>query len=237
MHAIKKNILLISPHPDDIAYSCLLPAYDNDNISTVLTVFGQSKYAYGSSNAYNADWVTAIRKSEDLEFCSLINAKLIYLDYADSSISFSSDKTYIDLYPFHRELAEIIKSNIFDHHFRRVYFPMALGWHYDHKIIRDIILKEVAPCCDGIADFVMYEDLPYTLQFSDNDMAIALMHILKDKGYTKLTSSIMKSSDTALQRQVIDIYKSQYETDTVRQIIKHKIVDGNIVERFHRIDV
>lgn len=237
MPKIERKILLISPHPDDIAYSCLLPALDKKNTATVLTVFSRSKYAYESSIAYDVDVVTAIRKAEDMEFCRIINAQMHSLDYPDSSITFSSEKMFLDLYPYHKELAEVIRSYIIDNHFIRVYFPMALGWHYDHKIIRDVILKEVVQQLINTIEFVMYEDMPYTCQFTYDEIKKRLKSIVKANGYSGLSSSKMESSDVTLQTRAIEIYKSQYEADTVNQIISHKIVGGKIVEKFYKLYV
>lgn len=235
MPKAEKKILLISPHPDDIAYSCLLPSLDEENTSTVLTVFGRSKYAFKSSNTYDVDIVTAIRNAEDIEFCRFINAQLHSLDYPDSSITFSSEKRYLDLYPNHRELGDVIRSYIINNHFLRVYFPIALGWHYDHKIIRDVFLKEVVRQLKGTIEFVMYEDMPYTCQFTCDEIKKTLISIVRANGYTGLLLSQMESSDVTLQTRAMEIYKSQYEADTVTQIIKHKIVDGKIVEKFYKL--
>lgn len=237
MHRLKRNILLIAPHPDDIAYSCILPTLDKDNECSVMTVFSRSRFAYGSSISYNEDIISAVRKSEELEFCRFINAKLHVLDYLDSSLTFSHDINYNDLYPYQNELADVINTCIYDNRFDQVYFPVALGWHYDHKIIRDVIMKKVIQNCKDITQFIMYEDLPYTLQFSEKEIGTKLFSLCKIHRFADLYTYMMKSSDVDSQIHAIEIYKSQYDKDTIRKILTHKIINGNIVEKYYKIYV
>lgn len=237
MPDVKRKILIVSPHPDDVAYSSLIPAFDKKNISTIMTIFGRSKYAYGNSNNNNEKKISSIRKAEDIEFCKLINAKLLFYDYPDSSITFSKEKKYKDLYPCRNELAEIIKSNIVSCHYDCVYFPMAIGWHFDHRIIRDILMEEVIPYCNHTIEFIMYEDMPYALQLSTEEINAAMTSITRNYGYPEISYKIMTSPDIKIFKDAIQIYESQYEVNTVNKIVNHKINDGYIMERFCKIHV
>lgn len=236
MPNIKRKILLIAPHPDDIAYSSLLPASDKENMATVMTIFGRSRYAYGNSTN-DEKKISSIRKSEDIKFSRFINAKLLYFNYPDSSITFSSEKNYEDLYPFHNELSNIIKSNIVNSHYDSVYFPMAIGWHYDHRIIREILMKEVIPHCNRTIEFIMYEDLPYALPFSDKEIQIEINSIIRKYGYLQTSHNTMSSPDVKILKDSIEIYESQYNADTISKIVNHKIKGENIIENFHKIHV
>lgn len=237
MFSDERKILLIAPHPDDIAYSCLLPTLVIENHCTVMTIFGRSRYVFGTSDNKDIDKVSAIRKHEDLRFCKFIKAEQRYFNFPDSSITFSNDKSYEELYPIRNELTDLIKSEIGEGHYHCIYFPMALGWHYDHSIIRELIVDDVIPLYRDSCEFVMYKDLPYALDFSEGETEAKLTSIMSkfyDLQFFKYTMSL---PEIERLNQVINIYASQYESDVVAKLLQYKVLNGQVVETFYKLYV
>lgn len=237
MFSDKRKILLIAPHPDDVAYSCLLPALVIENQCTVMTIFGRSRYVFGTSDNMDIEKVSAIRKYEDLRFCKFIKAEQRYLNFPDSSITFSNDKSYKELYPIRNELADLIKSEIGEGHYDCIYFPMALGWHYDHSIIRELIVDDIIPSYRGSCEFVMYEDLPYALELPKGETEAKLTSLISKFSDSRFFKYKMSLPEIEKLDQVINIYASQYESDVVTKLLQYKVLNDRVVETFYKLYV
>ena len=233
----KRKILLIAPHPDDIAYSCLLPALDINNQCTVMTIFGRSRYGFGTSDNGDVEKVSAIRKCEDYRFCRFINAEQRYLYFSDSSITYSKDKSYEELYPMRNKLADIIKAEIGAGRYDCIYFPMALGWHYDHSIIRELIMDSVVPSYSGACEFVMYEDLPYALDFTEQETEAKFTSMIGRLSESRFSKYKMSQPEIDRLNRAIDIYASQHEPDVVTKLLQYKVFNGRVVETFYKLYV
>ena len=83
--------IFLSPHPDDIAYSCYGPLVNPPvprlDSSLILTVFSVSRHATGELGRRGCQHeVTRVRKAEDETFASSVGCRLLSLDFPDSSV-------------------------------------------------------------------------------------------------------------------------------------------------------
>ena len=84
--------IFISPHPDDIAYSCF-GAFHMSKNPCLLTVFGRSKYSANHCvNPLDENIVSGIRKKEDILFADYNNASYYSFNFPDTSLTLSTVK-------------------------------------------------------------------------------------------------------------------------------------------------
>jgi LmbE family N-acetylglucosaminyl deacetylase len=156
-------VVLLSPHLDDVAYSCggLVDKELPNSSAVVVTVFSRSAYV-SSPPLYSTADITRIRQREDRSYCSARGLRQCLVQCADSSLSGYSDET------------EILDMRADDHRGRTVsrrlnrltrllrpeliIGPAGLGNHVDHVLVSDWLLRtEVVPPSRRL----FYEDIPY----------------------------------------------------------------------------
>ena len=172
------NILVLSPHRDDAAFSLSLSIaawLGAGHLITILNVFTRSLYAPyagggGQTDSARLALVSAVRKGEDQSFLaamkdgSKVDLTMVDLDLMDAPIRLhcdsstvcdmdvlSSDKTI----PIIREAVTQLTQKHPSDGFALV-LPLGLGHHVDHRTSRDAALPFTTemPCA-------FYEDLPY----------------------------------------------------------------------------
>lgn len=227
--------LFISPHPDDIAYSCILPSLRSDWDKTIMTIFGRSRYAFGDSKS-DIDNTSIIRKQEDERFAQYVDANLIYCTFDDSSITYSNQSNYTS-HPNRNEIYTRIENEIINNQYKYVFFPIGVGWHFDHQVIRDIIVKEIIPRYSGLysCKFYMYEDYPYIIDYSREDYAKFIEDLLGE--YSHITLQRIHLSACCINEQTysLDIYESQRDNIEIGQILHCKIEGSRVIEKIWNI--
>lgn len=215
------NILFIAPHPDDIAYSCFIAANLNVKNKHLLTVFGKSCYGYQSTNN-NVDIISRIRKFEDSLFAELIHARFDYNEFEDSSITFNNRPYSLSSYPNVDNIERLLQNTINRQSFSHVFFPAGLGWHYDHRIVSDIIVTQILPLFYHSVKFIAYEDLPYVIDLTNNEIDKRISDLLTVHPIHQVKRLNIRGGSLRLQKEAIKKYSSQYEKPLVDKILNYK---------------
>jgi LmbE family N-acetylglucosaminyl deacetylase len=163
------NILVLSPHRDDAAFSLSLSIAHWLAVGhrvTILNVFTRSLYApYSDAESVHENdrlsWVSAMRKREDEAFLKQVpGASMIDLNIKDAPIRLHCDASIVcdmDVDPNDSALPKIRKAvarQLETPH--ALVIPLGLGHHVDHRVVRDAVLPLTPdrPCA-------FYEELPY----------------------------------------------------------------------------
>jgi LmbE family N-acetylglucosaminyl deacetylase len=192
------RILFVSPHPDDAALSCgglilrLREAGDEVTILTIFSAYGRldrlTPYqrlalGFGEDGGPNdggpndrvptPSQVMELRRDEDRAYARRVGAALIHLDLPDAVFrNYVGDEELMgepkpgDPAPV-AELATVNR----DLRPERVYLPMAVGSHVDHRLARraGIALSETGELDAEAVRF--YEDFPYAHNLAFDDPA------------------------------------------------------------------
>lgn len=178
---MSKNILFISPHFDDAAFSCggnIQKLVRSGHSVHLLTVFTKSKKPFNSfakecqlskGIPIEEDYLS-LRAKENVNFAkfmginNVVNLDFLeapYRGYESSKSLFLSDETkessLID------ELTEKIKSYVMRFKFDQIYSAAALGNHIDHLLVRSATQKLYTSIVNSETSFYLYEDLPYAI--------------------------------------------------------------------------
>lgn len=148
-----KKVLLISPHFDDAVLSAgqfMAGRPDTD----VLTVFGGYPKDLDASTPYDVkcgfekarDAVT-VRRQEDDEALSNLQANSFYLEFSDSQYGETHDRN---------EILKAIKNFILENDYEFVLCPIGIS-HPDHILVAKIV-KSLEPYIDK--NIYYWEDLP-----------------------------------------------------------------------------
>lgn len=182
-------IVLIQPHPDDLAYSiggCIIKKmFGPDPLA--ITVFSRSE-----STKKPIDNVSEVRKNEDKAYFKSVGIRHIDLDLPDSSIR-PFDYSMDTLVRVKNELHKIIPPCA------DVFVPMAIGYHIDHLIVRE--------ASRNFKNKTYYEDIPYSFRYNPNiekDMKLLSINI-SDVVHTKVAR--------------LGLYESQMDENTVKQVL------------------
>lgn len=213
--------LLISPHPDDVAYSCggLLATLGRPVHTTLLTVFTRSAWALPRRlRRAGAQVVSAQRRQEELRYCRLRGfADYWPLGFADAGLRGYDDVTEISS-PVEEdgireavaeEVAEAVERSGAD----SVLAPAGVGSHIDHLLVHDAVR---GTACGG-ALTLFYEDLPYAGQHD----AAAVAGTLRDR--RGLAPYVRVDISGVVEQKVrgMYVYASQTDDECVREALHH----------------
>ena len=168
--------IFLSPHPDDIAYSCygslVNPPAPRQDAVFILTVFSTSVRANGQLGQRKCqEEITRVRQLEDATFAKSEGIRLLTLGFPDSSvrretnmgpeISLEDATKHPKFKAVKEAIAQVIGPAI-GH--ASLYVPLGIGSHIDHRMVREaakmIAIESGIPgALDGIR---YYEDLPYS---------------------------------------------------------------------------
>jgi LmbE family N-acetylglucosaminyl deacetylase len=164
--------LYMSPHPDDICYSCYGKVHKGErshrgsqgSSRLIVTVFSQSRCCnghLGEELKQNVDDITKIRKDEDEAFASSVGCKLIQLGLSDSSArdefsrreelhieSKAEQAKAVKQHPTYAKvenaLTDILRWAVKCK--ATIYMPLGIGCHIDHLMTRvatESILEDI----------------------------------------------------------------------------------------------
>jgi LmbE family N-acetylglucosaminyl deacetylase len=155
------RVLLLSPHPDDIAWSlgatvARLRAADAE--LHVLTFFGRSRYAPG--HAWHGHVAASrIRRAEELAWADRAGVTLRRLGLPDASLRGYDDETELGPTPAPELVDDVLQA--LDAACARVrpdllLAPIAAGGHVDHAAVRAAVSRLRTD-----AEVLWFDDLPY----------------------------------------------------------------------------
>jgi LmbE family N-acetylglucosaminyl deacetylase len=155
------RILLISPHPDDIAWSLgvtVARLHAAGALMSCLTLFGRTRYAPNSPE-HGTLAASALRAREEDAWATLTGVRVERCDLPDASLRGFDDDTEMGPEPeseiVHRVTA-VLRSAVAGAQPDLVVAPLALGGHVDHSATRRALRA-----LDLAVDVLCYEDLPY----------------------------------------------------------------------------
>ena len=220
------NLLVLSPHRDDAAFSLSLSISHwlaEGHRVTLLNVFTRSLYApYSEADAQpeaqRLDFVSALRKGEDETFLKALGGgvKMVDLDIEDAPIRLKCDSSIVcdmDVDPKDPATPRIQKAlseySSESGKASALVLPLALGHHVDHRVARDAALpfSTQLPCA-------FYEDLPYATR---DGVRVDLSRFREDAS-TRLHEELFPSlchgthtRPTELKRRLAMLYNSQID--------------------------
>jgi LmbE family N-acetylglucosaminyl deacetylase/glycosyltransferase involved in cell wall biosynthesis len=172
---ITGEIIVLSPHPDDVAF-CIGGLIQKSILRSpvhILTLFGRSNYL--RETGFQPDWldVTEVRKSEEFAFASRVGVQLSYLEFPEASLrlgpSFErifNDDNDADL-PLLIETESVVQRRLDELNPVLLFSPLGLGGHKDHlltrKLAQNLARKQNVP-------LVYYEDLPYAAELAEEKL-------------------------------------------------------------------
>ncbi|GAA3301805.1 MULTISPECIES: PIG-L deacetylase family protein [Dactylosporangium] len=159
------NVLLLSPHPDDIAWSIggtVARLAGTGTALSALTLFGRTTYA-PASPAHGTTAAGGVRALEDAAWSSLTGVRLYRADLPDASLRGYDDDTEMGaraepaiVAQAAERLAGALRATRPD----LLLVPLAIRGHVDHVAAR-AAAEAVAPVEAPGCALVYYEDLPY----------------------------------------------------------------------------
>ena len=152
--SIKKNILIISPHPDDdvigMGGTITLKSHEDCHFTIVYVTNGGGSAAEGSYKDFSKDEMVKIRKLEAEASIQMLldnphQAEQIFLDFNSSDL-FENPELYT------KELSNILGRKKFD----EVYIPYPEDRHPTHKAVAKLSLETIR-AKDVEAQILAYE--------------------------------------------------------------------------------
>ncbi len=231
------NILILSPHRDDAAFSLALAIKGwlaAGHRVTVLGVFTRSLSApYSDADTVHPNdllsYVSAMRRREDAEFLKLLpGLHMVDMNLKDALLRLrctagevfttgpSTEDTAIA--KIQKSLAKLAADPGID----AVLVPLGLGHHVDHLVVRNAALAFAAtrPCA-------FYEDLPDAFRSGAilEDSAQAELAALRESN-TSIESAnaiVLRAGEdaataTKIKRRIVSVYASQIDDATIDAI-------------------
>ncbi len=159
--------LLLGPHCDDIAYSLagrLISGAESGRHLQLLTIFSESRFAPYAPGVTSQAQVSALRHAEESNFCAALHLEHARLGLAEAplrgypdvdSLFIDSDVLLED--PMVACLEQCLRQRIERGVPARVFAPLGIGGHVDHRITRAAAQRVFGNVCP----LFFYEDLPY----------------------------------------------------------------------------
>lgn len=249
--------LFLSPHFDDAVLSCGGTIHRLAGLGeavSVLTIMGSGLPETVPDTPIIRDlhrrWEAghdplAARKQEDITALKSLGASAQHLNIHDCvyrvadgvALYPSEESLWGDIHPDDPALnilKQITPANM--EQTKRVYVPLGVGHHVDHRIIRDWGLELVKRYPD--IDFLFYEEYPYTKDIPAINRALNAFITAMNRHDVRLTEADIKA-----KIQAVGCYRSQISTfwesveDMARDIRASLARDagGEPVERYRRM--
>jgi LmbE family N-acetylglucosaminyl deacetylase len=226
------NILVLSPHRDDAAFSISLSIAHWLAVGhrvTLLNIFTRSLYApYSDADTVHENdrltYVSAMRKKEDESFLKrLPGLTMIDLNLKDAPIRLRCDSAIVcdmEVSPNDTAIPKIAKALTAQVEGTRalhaLVIPLALGHHVDHRVVRDAAL----PFTTNLPT-AFYEDLPYATR---DGVRIDLTRFREDAN-TRLHEPLhpvlvhgTHSQPSAFRLKIATLYASQIDQQLAETI-------------------
>ncbi|AYF26931.1 MULTISPECIES: PIG-L deacetylase family protein [Micromonospora] len=213
--------LLVSPHPDDVAYSCggLLATVGRPAHATLMTVFTRSAWALPKRlRRAGTRIISAQRREEELRYCRLRGlADYQPLGFDDASLRGYDDEAEIsspaDTDNLRGAVEDAVATAVRASGADTVLAPAAVGNHIDHLLVHGAVRGAVR---EGTL-VLFYEDLPYAGQHELADVERTLRNERGLLPYTDIDIS------QVVEQKVrgMHVYSSQTDDECVRETLRH----------------
>lgn len=254
-----RNHLYISPHLDDVIWSCggsIAQHCIYEEMSFVITLFAGTPYnempgkvakylhrIWQSGNSI-ADVIEA-RRNEDLKACEVLGVKPYCYDLVDALYRLDNEEHSLN--SLHRDLSrneldlvdqvmDILQDLSLTYAPARFYIPLGVGNHIDH-VITCVAALELSSCLD--IDF--YEDFPYVLdeeallkRITSMERHFCIKPVLKN-----ITDyfSLKVSAGIKYESQIRDLFDDiSHFSLALHSYSRSYSSDDKLVERYWRID-
>ncbi|WP_437605113.1 hypothetical protein WMF20_28515 [Sorangium sp. So ce834] len=221
--ATARDVLLISPHCDDIAYSMagrLLAGREDPRRCHMEIVFSVSAFApYAEPPLSSVEAITARRASEDASFARALGLERGAMGLEEAPIRdgitdvdglFVTDAVAQN-HPFARTLRGYLRP-LLRRSWSRIYAPLGLGGLLDHLLVRDAVLIERPP---GAALF-LYEDQPYAGELSDAEYHREVARLARG-----MTPDYVAEDGWLIQKtQLLRLYRTQVAEKDVAAVMR-----------------
>lgn len=233
--------IFISPHADDVAYSCY-GALNTSRQPVILTIFGKSKYVINNKRTTHLDIndITQIRKDEDSLFAEMNNAHIYSFDFPDSSITIDHSTDIINFKnPYYQEIKESVINFLKNRENYNIYAPIGNGWHWDHILTNQIIIELINENYLNFNRFYLYEDLPY---YIDTIRHFSIKEYFQSRFLFPIEIRRHDVDMSAIRekwKNQYRIYESQFCEDEFNKIHEYKIShkNGRLIERLWEIRI
>jgi len=216
------NLLVLSPHRDDAAFSLTLSIARWLSLGhriTIMNVFSRSSYApYSDADTVHENdrltYVSALRRREDESFARHMpgatpaNLKFVDLNLKDAPIRLRCDPASVCDMPvdpndtafakLHKALASTLDGK------GSLVVPLGMGNHVDHLVVREATLSFAATIPTAF-----YEDLPYAAETEDAGLREGLKPVLVDGMGSLLRGPY--SDPVEFKRRIVALYGSQLD--------------------------
>lgn len=219
--AVIHKTLIVSPHIDDAFLNLggYILARRSSEVIEIIDIFSFDPWVLGEQGSKTAR--INIRKKEELQNASTSGAKIHFWDFPaawkergyrhwSDTIDEEKDKKLIGMVK-DKLIKEILAGK-----FERVFYPIGIGGHVDHKIIHKIGI-DLSGYFQGVQT-LFYEDLPYALDQSFWEVAQEFFNLTSLK-----FNSIDISSLLERKRSLLESYKSQLTPDEVNAVVEYMI--------------
>lgn len=200
MSAAIDHLLIVSPHLDDAVFACGARLATKPG-ATVLTVFAgwpphaQPLTEWDRACGFDADDdVIALRRAEDAEALAMLDARAVWMDFADAQ--------YAPTPPVDR-IAQALQAQIDALRPATLLFPLGL-FHSDHECVHAAVLR-LLPHFGGIAE--AYEDALYRRV---DDRLDRRLEQLRSRGWQSAYRTLpTDATAAALKQRAVRCYGSQ----------------------------
>ena len=228
------NILILSPHRDDAAFSLALAIREwlaAGHRVTVLGVFTRSLSApFSDADTIHPNdllsYVSAMRRREDAEFLKLMpGLEMLDLNLKDAPLRLRCTAEEVHSLPpsledtaiakIHKALAKLLAEQPVD----AILLPLALGHHVDHLVVRNAALEFAATRASAF-----YEDLPDAFESGLEIESTVLTELRGSNPFLEpLTPVVVRRSGTPeaaakTKRRIVSVYASQIDEATIDAI-------------------
>ncbi len=233
--------LFISPHPDDVAFSCFGAIRTTEaasEVAVLITVFSESDWTAQTGFAPQLRHnIAALRRKEDAAFAARFRCRQIDLCLPDSSVRGYTEQERYTGQPRFDPIAETLAEKLRDvvveiGAIDRVFLPLGLGNHVDHLLVRNLGQRVFwnAP------SLFFYEDLPYASRIEADQISAVV-----DSLGIHLRPTIEDLSELwAEKSDAVRIYHSQLGPSTLERIASHArriSPSGGMAERYWTRDI
>ncbi|MBN2975666.1 hypothetical protein BFW88_14165 [Pseudomonas fluorescens] len=220
--------LLLAPHCDDIAYSLtgrLFSGAESSRPLQLLTIFSESRFAPYAAGITSQAQVSALRHAEDARFCAVLRLEPARLGLAEAplrgypdvdSLFINSDVPLED--PMVARLEQRLRRHIEGNVPTRVFAPLGIGGHVDHRITRAAAQRVFG----GVCPLFFYEDLPYAGELAPAELDRQLA--LDAKGLRALLTPLGDWLPYKLER--LAEYASQVAGKDLDSVVTHAHLIG-----------
>lgn len=225
-----KDILFISPHPDDVALSleCTIRKYLSRSKCYIWDVFTKKIY---NKIQLEENEVENIVRQEEYTMWSARNCKILYDNFEDAQMRFKcrvgkivgdeaeNNQVFREKSNLVLRLKERLMEIYNQYTPKWVGVPMGIGNHIDHVLIRDMALSQIEK---GI---FLYEDMPYSANKSWFQKTVNYMN---QKYQLNMCKFGFSQDDLQNKLKFLSVYKSQVTERDLRLIQKYYKENGMI---------